>query len=270
MGEGVGADGHSSSQAIVPQAGLVSGMGANPQHAADTSDGRPNHPLRAPAQVTNHPTNLGHQPWTLLELRRQREAFFETRVTGSAESWAAVKAVCDLLRAGEVDDAQGLLDASGLTCPTGRVAGERPVSRSGVRGKKGGVYDNKGQLYEVPGWVLADPIDLVEEPEDDFLDEKSGALTEGFEASRTDAIEDEADIGEVVKIRARLSGMEKDVIVSIGMEQKVGVLVNKIKALAEVKSLKLAHMGRMLPENKKLCETPWVPGHVLNAFVFDA
>jgi len=53
------------------------------------------------------------------------------------------------------------------------------------------------------------------------------------------------------------------------MEQKVSALVEKIKVKADIKKLKLAHLGKLLPENQKLSETGWAPGHVLNAFVFE-
>lgn len=207
------------------------------------------------------------------ELHRQREAFFDTRVTGSAEVWATVKIVCDMLRNGDVAGAQGFLDASGLTCPTGRVAAERHSTRPGSRGKKGGVYDGKGQLYDVPGWVISDPKDLVQEEEEQDTDnEKYGAIAaDGVAEHMTEknGKEQEAGIGDVVKVKARLSGKETDVIVSVGTEQRIGVLVDKIKEKTGVQKLRLAHMGKMLGENEKLSQTGWAPGHVFNAFVFE-
>jgi len=185
---------------------------------------------------------------------------------------------CELLRKGDIAGAQGVQDAAGLNCPTGMVSTDRYTSRSG-RVKKGGVYDDRGVLYDIPGWVVADPEDIVEDAADEeaeseeFMDEKVGALSGDAAAdarSQEKGKQPAADIGQVVKARARLSGGEPDVVVTIGMDQKVGVLVDKIKAKTSAGRVKLAHMGKMLPENKKLSETAWTPDHVLNAFVFES
>jgi hypothetical protein len=218
---------------------------------------------------------MTHEPWTKQELERQRTIFFETRVTGSPEAWAALSMVCELLRSGELDKAQRIQEAAGLNCPSGMISYDKYASSSG-RSKRGGVYDDKGVLYDIPGWIVADPQDIVEEGADsgEFMDEKSGALP--GDATSESRIEEagngkhpEADIGELVKVRVRLSGGEPDVVVTVGKEQKISVLVDAVKAKTKIDRLRLVHLGKMLPENGKLSETTFTPGQVLNAFVFE-
>lgn len=148
--------------------------------------------------------------------------------------------------------------------------GDRQSGRSGRTGKKGGVYDDRGVLYDIPAWIVADPQDLVEE-EPEEADEKVAELDgqDGQEKVVILGAVQEEDIGEVVKVKARLSGRETDVIVSVGMEQRVAVVAQKIRDKAGVQKLRLAHLGKMLGEKEKLSETGWAPGQVLNAFVFE-
>lgn len=200
-------------------------------------------------------------------LRRQREEYFETRVTGSPEVWEALRVICDMLRAGDLAGAQGMLDATDLTCPTGRVVGDR-ASRTAIRAKRGGVFDSKGELYDVPGWIVATPDDTAEDSIQEEENEKDAQIAgEGGIGGMTGT--EDANLGEMVKVKARLSGKEMDVVVNVGYEQKVAVLVSKIQEMANVRKVRLAHCGKMLSENERLSATGWTPGQVLNAFVFE-
>jgi hypothetical protein len=222
---------------------------------------RPNQPLRAAPTVKHSPPQLALTPWTPSELARQREAFFETRVSGRPEMWAAMKQVSELLRSGDLKAAQTILDATGATCPTGKICVER---RRGGQ-KKGGVYDDKGLLYEIPGWVVSDPEDLVAEPiegkeiheeSEDEIDTEKGVVME-------------EKIGETVSVRARLSDRGTDVVVEMGTNQKVSVLVKKVQEKAGIEQkIKFAYMGKILDEQKVLSQTGWKDGHILNALVF--
>lgn len=176
--------------------------------------------------------------------------------------WAALKQVSELLRSGDLKAAQTILDATGATCPTGRFCVER---RRGGQ-KKGGVYDDKGLLYEIPGWVVADPEDLVAEPQiegkeineesEDEIDAEKGVVCE-------------EKIGDLVSVRARLSDRGTDVVVEMGTNQKVSLLVKKVQEKAGIEQkIKFAYMGKILEEHKPLGETNWKVGHILNALVF--
>ncbi|KAI4837558.1 hypothetical protein E4T44_08291 [Aureobasidium sp. EXF-8845] len=222
---------------------------------------RPNQPLRAAPTVKHSPPQLALTPWTPSELARQREAFFETRVSGRPEMWAAMKQVTELVGSGDLKAAQTILDATGATCPTGKICVER--RRGGQR--KGGIYDDKGLLYEIPGWVVSDPEDLVAEPiEGKEINEES---EDEIDAEKGVVMEEK--IGEMVSVRARLSDRGTDVVVEMGTNQKVLVLVKKVQEKAGIEQkIKFAYMGKIIDEQKVLSQTGWKDGHILNALVF--
>jgi len=185
-----------------------------------------------------------------------------------------------MLRDGNVSGAQGVLDTVGLTCPTGRVK----IDRSST-GHKGGVYDDRGQRYEVPGWVVVDPDDVVEDEEgekdlgldgaEDDVDDEDGEDAKGESESVERTRRDEKgkgraeDPGEMIEVTARLSDRARDVRVSVGKKQKVRVLVKRIQEKVGTKvKIKVAYMGKMLVEDKTLDEQGYKEGHVVNAMVF--
>lgn len=137
----------------------------------------------------------------------------------------------ELVRAGEVAEAQGVLDAAGCTCPTGEVWR--------------GVFDERGEWYKVPEWVVVEPGGLVEEGESEEGSEGgsgSGSEEEEVKGRREEkgkerAVEGAdggADKGPVVKVRARLSDRGTDVVVKVGKEERVGVLVRRVREVAGV------------------------------------
>lgn len=190
--------------------------------------------------------------------------------------------VCELLRSRRADDvaeAQGILDALGVTCPSGRVASGRGRDRV-----KGGVYDERGVLYELPAWVIVDPEDLVEYGEagagEDAAAEgeekaraasSSPASTPDSPASRRDEKGKARldDIGEVVRVRCRLSDRGSDVTVEVGKKQQVSVLIRKIQEQVGSKRIRIMYLGKALEERRTLAESGWREGHVVNAMVFD-
>lgn len=78
-------------------------------------------------------------------LAQCRDDFWESRVEGSADMWAALRAAVDAARRGEYELAREVHKAAGLV-----LAGE------GGEGALGKVYDERGVLMEVPRWVLRD------------------------------------------------------------------------------------------------------------------
>ena len=84
--------------------------------------------------------------WTPSSLRRERYEFFETRVTGRREIWDGLRQVAECVRDNDLVTAQGILDALGVTLPTGRL-------------EEGG-YDEAGNLYRLPAAVLSDPTNV--------------------------------------------------------------------------------------------------------------
>jgi len=52
-------------------------------------------------------------------LQRARDEFWDTRVTGRAEVWGALRVAVEMLEV-DLQTAQGIVDAAGITVPTGR------------------------------------------------------------------------------------------------------------------------------------------------------
>lgn len=209
-------------------------------------------------------------------LKKERDDFFDTQVSGDAEVWGALRLVTSLLREGELLEAQGIFDAAGATCPTGKV--------------EDGVYDERGKLYEIPQWVVSDPKQWVEEygetgdEEGETLD-GSGEVQEEKKEMREEkgkgrAIEDVqhsadgSDVGtrtETMKVKARLSNTGADVVLRVRKTMKVALLIQTIlteAAIAPGTKIKLAYLGRILETGKPLGEQGWVEGHVINVLVF--
>ena len=234
--------------------------------------------------------------WTRARLARERAAFFETRVAGRPEVWAALRAAAECLRAGDVATAQGVLDAAGVTVPSGDLVD--------------GAYDEAGALYAVVEWAVADPVNLEEDgggEEEDEGTERGDEVGGGMEGKglglgkvRVTEEGDEAGKrrdekgkgksvkkGEGVKVKARLSDRAQDVVVWVGKDESVRSVVNRIREEAMVISghldgsyaamltkmqidvrMRIAYMGRVLRENESLAAQGWKEGHVVNALVF--
>ena len=240
---------------------------------------RPNVPIRAPTPIAKSPAHIGQHPppWTRSQIERERVAFFDTRVTGRKEVWDAVRYACEMLKSGNVSDAQGILDAANISCPNGRVASGRGKDRI-----KGGIYDERGELYDVPAWVISDPRDLIEDGQEKMYDGAADESSEdedmkGGSASLPASLPKEEkgkgraeDMGEMVKLRARLSDRGTDVTVEIGMKQKISVAIRAIQSqLAESKRVRIVYLGKALQEGKTLAECGWRKGDVVNALVFE-
>jgi hypothetical protein len=214
---------------------------------------------------------------------------------------------------GQLAEAQALLDAGCVTCPTGRVAKGRAKSDR----ERGGVYDDRGRLYEVPEWVLRDPDDIVEDGkgtgldgshsedrifgttgDDEGMDEEkedgkeindgSGMIGEDTEAGN-DRLADgkqlralpkiaaqgekgkgrALDLGEMQRVRVRLSTGANDVEVNLGTLQRVAVLHRLLRArvLGDQAQVRVFYLGRVLDPSKTLLEQGWKAGDVLSALV---
>ena len=279
----------SSRAAINQPAHSVSSNLNSSRRSSSAANARPNAPLRAPSPLAKSPKHIVQKPppWTRAQLESERTAFFESRVTGDAEVWKALGVVCEMLRKGEVAEAQGIVDALGVTCPSGRVASGRGRDRV-----KGGVYDERGVLYEIPGWVIVDPGDVVEdgEGEEGVREEDKPAALDGSAPTTTTTAETSPeekpttstpppggekgkarlpDIGPLVHIRCRLSDRGTDISVEVGKNQAISVLIRKIQDQVGSKRMRIMYLGKALDERKSVAESGWVEGHVVNAMVFE-
>ncbi|KAH7559564.1 hypothetical protein BM1_04501 [Bipolaris maydis] len=184
--------------------------------------------------------------WTRARLEKERQDWWDTQVTGSPEIWGAIRLAAQHLQAGELQEAQTMLDVTGCTCPTGLVWR--------------GVFDATGVQYKVPEWVVVEPEGIVEEDE---AEEGAGVEVEE---------EDESD--EEVDVRVRMSHDSKDVIVRVHKKESVARVVEKVKDAAKLDPfvrIRLAYGGRVYHEHESLESHPhWNFDNqfVVSSFVF--
>lgn len=237
--------------------------------------------------------------WTPVELRRERDEFFDTRVTGREEIWQTLKAALEVLWAAEaatrqtrisrrsedgpseqdpataLATAQSIINAADITLPTGDL--------------RDGAYDPLGNLYQIPRHIISDPSNLAWCPgsEREDLDDNKADLTAGEETEERedgDDIHDEVerrreekgkavvDARDLIAIRARLSDGSRDVNVSANKGHSVRSLARQIadeSCLSPNKKIRIVYMGKMLKENTPLVDQGYQQGHVINAFVFN-
>ncbi|KAI9734897.1 MAG: hypothetical protein M1834_001977 [Cirrosporium novae-zelandiae] len=219
---------------------------------------RPLHP-HVPGSSSRRRSRRHPRQWTRSQLNRERDAFFETRVTGRPEIWAALKAALELVDT-ELETAQGILDAAGVTLPTGDMID--------------GCYDQQGALYKIPSWMVCDPENLAEDDTED-ADEDEGKTEEDEEEELMKEVKGKGPVlsnGEIIKVRARLSDRGgSDVVVEMGENDKVSVLTRRIMAQAGLHPptrIRIAYLGKILKDHDSLPSQGWHSSHVINALVF--
>lgn len=254
-------------------AGPVGTATASQSALIPSTAARPNAPLRAPSPLRHPPWPFPNQPWTRQDLQKERRDYFDTRVSGRREVWDALEVVCDLVRQGKLVDAQSIVDAANLTCPSGRVVYERRRGRE--RMERGGAFDERGVLYEIPPWLVMDPTgieDAVGEAADGAA-EKDFGDEEEEEEDPSGVTQDKGkgrlpDPGEMLVLRARLSNTGVDLPVKMGAKEKVGAVVGRIRdQLGDPGDVRLMYLGRRMETDKTLEQQGWERGHVVNALV---
>lgn len=175
-----------------------------------------------------------------------------------------------MVRNGDVAEAQGIMDALNVTCPTGRIARDR-----GKHKERGGVFDERGELYDIPAWVVTDPQDVIEDKEkestndgaaDDEEDDNTGGATRRKDEKGKGRAEDP---GETVVLRARLSNTGADVTVTVGTKEKIETIVQQVQQQIGNRRVRLMYLGKTLEERSTLEQSAWKQGHVVNALVYD-
>jgi hypothetical protein len=210
-------------------------------------------------------------------------------VTGREEIWQAIRTALELLWAegddgGESDDgsvatAQTVLEAAGITIPTGNL--------------RDGVYDAFGAYYKLDDWVVSYPTNMVQvDGEDkDVGDESEGAVDEEEAIRRREekgkAVISEADM---IRVKARLSDSGDDVVVKVGKDDSVRQLTKRVFEESGVsfplilerffksnkqqldpqtgKKIKIVYLGKVLDENMPLIAQGWKADHIVSALVF--
>ncbi|KAE8452397.1 hypothetical protein EG329_001097 [Mollisiaceae sp. DMI_Dod_QoI] len=270
--------GSSSSRAIT--ASQPPSQAALPRPSTNTSShSHRQHPHRS-RDLTSHPSQplklhtwtSENKTWTRYDLDKERNAFFDTRVTGRPEIWQALKASLEVLwSGGDLGDndgglatAQMIMDAAGITIPSGDLVG--------------GAYDSFGNHYSLPEPIVSDPTNMADPPLVNEDDDKTG--DEGSEAADEEEITrrreekgkgvlNEADL---MVIRAKLSDRDSlPLKITISKQDSIRFVVQKLFDASDLQPphhIRIAYMGKMLKESQTLQAQGWKDGDVLNALVF--
>ncbi|KAI9928863.1 hypothetical protein ASPWEDRAFT_24838 [Aspergillus wentii DTO 134E9] len=202
--------------------------------------------------------------WTRAQLDQERREFFETRVTGKSEVWVALQAAISFIWTSDIETAQSIIDAAGVTVPTGDLCQ--------------GCYDEQGVLYRLPQCIVSDPENIAQGDTADDIDDGKLAPdeTSGDELISSELEQRKEEKGktserDLIKVKARLSDRDgPDIIVSVGKTQNVGYIARKIQQEAGIsrpRRVRIAYLGRLLKEQKTLPDQGWNPNHVVNALV---
>jgi len=225
-------------------------------------------------QKINRPLKLhkwtSDKTWTRRELNDEREAFFDTRVTGRQEVWQTIHAALRALWESEdgrrlegFDLAKSILSAGDILLPTGNLAN--------------GVYDAFGNYYPLPEYIVCDPTNMAS---DDDVKTELPNNAEGSpedndlegDAERSEKGKSVVVAREHVALRVRLSENSRDYNVSVTTNESIRSVAKKVVMEAELpagKKVRLAYMGKLLKDTATLEAHSWQPGHTVNALVFD-
>ncbi|MCJ1284798.1 hypothetical protein MMC26_004134 [Xylographa opegraphella] len=172
--------------------------------------------------------------------------------------------VIGLVGDGEVETAQGILNAAGVTVPTGDLVN--------------GVYDEAGNFYQMPEQVVGDPDNVAVEDDGAIQAEMAKSregevVEEELERRREEKGKGVLKSGDLIKVRARLSDRGgPDVVIVVSKEQSVRVLIRKIQdeiGISGKGKVRIAYLGKILKEGDSLLAQGWREGHVINALVFE-
>jgi hypothetical protein len=204
--------------------------------------------------------NPSSTPWTRAKLEKERRDWWDTRDTGSREIWEAYRQMVAHAQRGEMQEAQTLLDATGCTCPTGKLWH--------------GIFDERGVEYAIRDaegmrnyeWLVFEPVELKEKGAGGCVGGKGLGTTDGQEEeqeddeeilslknSRTDSLDqektnakrkgkqraEEADREQVLRVRCRLSSTGRDHIVEYRKGNTVGSIM---EALGRVTGVSVAFL----------------------------
>ncbi|KAF2869967.1 hypothetical protein BDV95DRAFT_497890, partial [Massariosphaeria phaeospora] len=242
----------SHSQALRPNAPLKPLSATHRSTLPNTLGSSPTATSRArPAHITPL-TNSTTQAWTHARLATERNDWWDTRITGAPEIWKAVRMMVEHLQAGEVAEAQTLLDVTESTCPSGLVWK--------------GVYDRRGEAYVVPRWVVFEPAGLGKERVRDSIDMGVGGGDGTTDTSLS------AAPSKPYKVRCRLTTQAKDIVIEMHRGEKVASLIRKLKVKAGLQDsarVRIVYAGKFYADDQPLeANDMWkFEGHVLVAMV---
>lgn len=186
-------------------------------------------------------------PYTREALQQKRERFWATRLEGRKEMWQALKMASEME---DADTARQIRESSGLT----------HFSRNSVSSVY--CFDELGNRYEIPMYVIHDPENLLPpgtDPKEVDLCEKAPRASESSNEQE----------GELVDFRVRFSDNTKDV--KLRAENTLTVLELKEVIMEErgfaIEAQRIFFSGRQLQSQWTLEQVGLHPGSVLQAFV---
>ncbi|KAF1814373.1 hypothetical protein P152DRAFT_472145 [Eremomyces bilateralis CBS 781.70] len=234
-------------------------------------------------------------PLTRRYLESEREAFFDTQVGGDVNAWSALRSACDVIRSGgesNLATATAILRASGLSCPSGRLwvegkdIADQEARRAGLLPRRtrtqlrGGVWDERGNHYFVPAWVVTDPLGVVEGQGGSRMSAALVAVAgngHAHDGHNSDAkgkakAPEEPEVPEehIVRVPVRVATAARDITCRIRRDDNVEVLVRRIRHKCQLEGdakIRVVLMGKVLLNNLSLPSQGWSEGLVVQAFV---
>ena len=168
----------------------------------------------------------------LVELSASTVKLWETNKNGDG-SGTENEAVKEMKE--RVKTAQGIIDAAGITLPTGDLVD--------------GAYDTFGNHYALPVWVVCNPENLAQDvpgeleinkgddvgpaPVKGTTDEDDIAILKG--KGKDVIVQVEAPKVESLNVKCRLTDGRQDIVIKIAKDAKVSVLARKVGKVAEVR-----------------------------------
>lgn len=165
--------------------------------------------------------------WTKDDLRRERIAYFDTRVTGRAEVWQALHAALEILWSDEeasietadsLQTAQTILTAAEISLPTGNLAD--------------GAYDSLGNYYPLPDWAVSTPRNIIDLADEDEVQTSNNTPDRGSDSECQNVASPKGKNAPVqvdrCRVFARLSETGRDVSITFTNTDTVKHLAAKI------------------------------------------
>ncbi len=138
--------------------------------------------------------------------------------------------VIELMMGGDLDTAQGIIDAAGVTLPKGDLIS--------------GAYDEAGNFYQMPEFIVSDPVNVIIDVvgRDAKGEEVEGTDEEEVERRRDEKGKGVLKSGDMINIKARLSDRGgPDVQVLMGKDQNVRVLARRVQEEGGVRHSMSSH-----------------------------
>ncbi|KAK3095298.1 hypothetical protein FSP39_012949 [Pinctada imbricata] len=219
--------------------GCIGSHRDNGQSSGESSDaavsiGR-NQPLKP-----EKPKWKSELPLTEGQLRSKRDEFWDTAPAfeGRKEIWDALKAAAYALETGDHSLAQAIVDGANISLPHGTLLD---------------CYDELGNRYQLPVYVLSSPTNLIEEASESDAGGDTDNMSPGLE----------------IPIKFRLSNATKDLKLYVRTTDTVMKLKKRIcdETGIEPTRQRWFYSGRMLGDKLRVEEAKIPKGYVVQIIV---